>query len=93
MNKNYDKYLCRAAPKEFCKVYTDTFGRKYVYVGGNKCFIGELYNYGDLELYNLTPVKQFEQVDPNIILASKFVLKIGLALFVLIGICTYFSIK
>lgn len=61
MNKYYDKYLCRAAPREFCKVYTDTFGRKYVYLDGNKHFIWELDNYRGIEVYNLTPAEQFEQ--------------------------------
>lgn len=93
MNKNYDKYLCRAVPHEWSVVHTDSYGRRYVWVGKDKYYVSKPHTSGDVEIHDLTPVKQFEQVDPNIILASKFVLKIGLALFVLIGICTYLSTK
>lgn len=93
MNKHYDKYLCRATPRELSKVYEDHLGREYVYIGSDKYFLSKPYTSGDVEICYLSPTGQFEQVDPNITLASKFVLKICLALFVLVGICTYFSIK
>lgn len=61
MNKHYDKYLCRATPREFCKVYTDHLGRQYVYIGLDKYFLSKPYTSGDVEICDLTPAEQLEQ--------------------------------
>ena len=60
MNKHYDKYLCRAAPKEFCKVYVDHLGRGYVYIGVDKYFISKPYTSGDVEICDLSPIKKID---------------------------------
>lgn len=90
MNKHYDKYLCRGTPREFCKIYTDTFGRKYVYLDGNKYFIWELDNYKGLEVYNLTPAEQVECSEPLITKVAKWylvVIVLGIFLGAILKMC------